>query len=216
MKQLKGEQAEVFREKGNELYKQDKIQEGIAECSKAIQLHPTNKIYYSNRVLMYLKSNQLEAALEDCQKIRELDPLSLYVKGHYLRGLVLFNLKKIKHAAAAFQTVMKLEPTFKQAKDRLTECLKMLKVEEEKEEAKTNEKRRSSEVMFCFLCFVCVFFAFGLFVCLIVCLFVCNLLLVCRVRCLICFPKTSIEIPSIFENKTCFLCKYACFVFRII
>lgn len=95
---------------------------------------------------MYLKINQLESALEDCQKIRELDPLSQYVKGHYLRGLVLFNLKKIKHAAAAFQTVMKLEPSFKQAKVRLDDCLKKLKVEEEKEQAKIVEKRRSSEV----------------------------------------------------------------------
>ena len=34
----------------------------------------------------------------------------------------LFNLKKFKHAASAFQTVIKLSPDFKLACDRLKEC----------------------------------------------------------------------------------------------
>jgi len=47
--------AEEHREKGNEYYSEDKIDKAIEECSKAISLHQTNKIYYSNRILMYLK-----------------------------------------------------------------------------------------------------------------------------------------------------------------
>merc|ERR1712048_769806 len=48
--------------------------------------------------------------------------------------------EKYKNAAAAFQTVVKLNPSFKKATDRLNECFKEL----EKENA-VIEKRRSSQ-----------------------------------------------------------------------
>merc|ERR1719189_2878980 len=89
---------------------------------------------------MYLNSQQYQSALKDCQMIRELDPKSMYIKGHYLRGLTLLKLKKYKNAAAAFQTVVKLNPSFKKATDRLNECFKEL----EKENT-VIEKRRSSQ-----------------------------------------------------------------------
>merc|ERR1712176_347280 len=83
---------------------------------------------------------KFEFALADCQLIRQLDPRSVYIKGHYLRGLTLLKLKKYKNAAAAFQTVVKLNPSFKKATDRLNECFAEL----EKENVIV-EKRRSSQ-----------------------------------------------------------------------
>merc|ERR1712204_154768 len=89
---------------------------------------------------MYLNCEKFEFALADCQLIRQLDPRSVYIKGHYLRGLTLLKLKKYKNAAAAFQTVVKLNPSFKKATDRLNECFAEL----EKENVIV-EKRRSSQ-----------------------------------------------------------------------
>ena len=132
--------ATALKEEANSDYKEGKTEIAIKKVSGAIELHPTNKILYSNRILMYLKTKNYELALADCQIIRELDPKSMYIKGHYLRGLTLLNLKKYKNAAAAFQTVVKLNPSFNKATDRLNECLAEL----EKENV-VNEKRRSSQ-----------------------------------------------------------------------
>jgi len=132
--------AEALKEEGNALYKGKEMETAIERVSAAISLHPTNRIYYSNRILMYLSLKSYALALADCQRIRELDPLSTYIKGHYLRGLTLFHLKKYKNAASAFQTVIKLNPSFKKASDRLEECLKELKTETDR-----IEQRRSSE-----------------------------------------------------------------------
>eukprot|EP00483_Globobulimina_turgida_P002129 UN02131 len=116
--------AEKLKEDANADYKSGDTRAAIKKVSSAIGLHPTNKIYYSNRILMYLNNKQYDLALADCQTIRELDPKSMYIKGHYLRGLTLLKLKKYKNAASAFQTVVKLNPVIKKATDRLNECLK--------------------------------------------------------------------------------------------
>jgi len=107
--------AEALKEEGNALYKKKEIEAAIERVSSAISHHPTNRVYYSNRILMYLNQNSYELALSDCQTIRELDPQSTYIKGHYLRGLTLKHLGKYKNAASAFQTVIKLNPQFKKS-----------------------------------------------------------------------------------------------------
>jgi len=135
-------EAEQLKEDGNEHFKKNDLKNSIDLLSKAIALHPTNKVYYSNRVLMYLKSREFDKALEDCRRIRELDPVSRYIKGHYLRGLVLYNLKKYKNAASAFQTVIKINPKFKEAIKRLEECKTFIVKEQE---LKNEQRRKSSE-----------------------------------------------------------------------
>ena len=70
--------AEALKEEGNALYKGKQIGAAIERVSAAISAHPTNRIYYSNRILMYLNQQSYELALADCQTIRELDPRSTY------------------------------------------------------------------------------------------------------------------------------------------
>jgi len=132
--------AESLKDEANADFKSNAVETAIEKVSNAIELHPTNKIYYSNRILMYFKANKYDEALADCQSIRELDPKAVYLKGHYLRGLTLLHLKKYKNAASAFQTVVKLNPAFKKATDRLTECMKEIERENQQ-----SEKRRSSQ-----------------------------------------------------------------------
>eukprot|EP01083_Nonionella_stella_P098993 278452_1 len=113
----------VLKETSNRTFKQGRFAEAIALLDRAIALHPTNKMYHSDKVLMLIKVKDYKTALEECQIIRELDPQGTYTKGHYLRGLVLFGMKRYKAAAAAFQTVLKLYPGYMKAVDRLEECL---------------------------------------------------------------------------------------------
>ncbi len=42
-------QAETFKSQGNEAFKNGKWEEAVAEYTKAIELDPDDKIYYSNR-----------------------------------------------------------------------------------------------------------------------------------------------------------------------
>merc|ERR1719245_506418 len=130
-----------LKEEANSDYKEKKTDLAIKKVSAAIELHATNKILYSNRILMCLNCKNYDLALADCQIIRELDPKSMYIKGHYLRGLTLLKLKKYKNAASAFQTVVKLNPSFKKATDRLNECLKELEKDTKKEEKRTSSKQ---------------------------------------------------------------------------
>eukprot|EP01084_Bolivina_argentea_P262388 443692_1 len=131
-----------LKEEANEHFKNGFIKQAIKTVSNAIKLHPTNKTFYSNRILMYLTQHQYDNALNDCKIIRDLDPLSLYVKGHYLRGLTLFALKKYKHAAYAFQTILKLQPTFKKAKHRFNQCLEKQKQRDELELSEVMDIRK--------------------------------------------------------------------------
>ena len=92
-----------------------------------------------NVLLVYFKLNENDLALNDSEMIRKLDPECKYIKGHYLYGLTLMRLKKYKDAATAFQLVIKLDPEYKKATDRLNECLKEQKSEPQGTELPTED-----------------------------------------------------------------------------
>eukprot|EP01084_Bolivina_argentea_P284521 487673_1 len=120
--------AEQLRNAAEKAFKEGNISKGIASITHAIIIHPTNKIFYANRIPMFIKCKQYEKALKDCKNIQKLDPLSSYIEGHYLRGLVLLALNKYKNASYAFETVIKLNSSYKKAANRLKECLKCLEI----------------------------------------------------------------------------------------
>ena len=69
---------------------------------------------------MYFKLNRDDLALKDCQTIRQLDPKSVYIKGHYLRGLTLLHLKKYIHHS------VKISP-IKNKGDQIQPIIKVIK-----------------------------------------------------------------------------------------
>ena len=78
------EEAEEYKKIGNESYKKLDYEKAIENYSKAIELQPGAKEYYSNRVLTLFKLSRYEEALADCDSIRMLD--SEWPKGLHLRG----------------------------------------------------------------------------------------------------------------------------------
>lgn len=72
--QLKGE--------GNDAYKEGKFDEAVALYSSAIEIDPTNHVYFSNRSQAFLKLKKFRQALDDATKCIELE--STFAKG-YLR-----------------------------------------------------------------------------------------------------------------------------------
>lgn len=132
---IKWTKADKTKTEGNELYKKKQIDASISKYSEAIKLHPTNKVYYSNKVLALLskaehctgeKTPIYYEALSDCRVMRELDVFDNYQKGHHVRGVVLLRMGKFKHARTAFQTVLRIDPKNKKALARLKDCQKAI------------------------------------------------------------------------------------------
>lgn len=66
--------AEAFKQKGNEYYKQAQYQDACEAYSQAINLDPTNAVYYGNRSMALMQAKQYRQALEDSLRANELMP----------------------------------------------------------------------------------------------------------------------------------------------
>ncbi|XP_031465806.1 STIP1 homology and U box-containing protein 1-like, partial [Phasianus colchicus] len=71
--------------------------------SRAIELNPSNAIYYGNRSLAYLRTECYGYALADATRAIELD--KKYVKGYYRRAASNMALGKFKAALRDYETV---------------------------------------------------------------------------------------------------------------
>ncbi|CAM9623691.1 unnamed protein product [Pylaiella littoralis] len=68
-------QAEAFKNKGNEAFKTGLWKEAIEWYSRAIDIDPDNKVYFSNRSAAYLKLGDAKSkALKDAERCMELAP----------------------------------------------------------------------------------------------------------------------------------------------
>ena len=75
------ESAEKFKVEANEYFRQEKYCVAEELYSKAIELNPTNAVYYANRSITHLKQESFGYALVDASKAIDLD--STYTKAYY-------------------------------------------------------------------------------------------------------------------------------------
>uniref|UniRef100_A0A8C0BII4 Uncharacterized protein n=1 Tax=Buteo japonicus TaxID=224669 RepID=A0A8C0BII4_9AVES len=85
-------------------YRRKDYENAVKYYSSAIELNPTNAIYYGNRSLAYLRTECYGYALADATRAVELD--KKYVKGYYRRAASNMALGKFK---AALPSVRALE-----------------------------------------------------------------------------------------------------------
>lgn len=71
--------------------------------TEALELNPSNAIYYSNRSLAYLRTECYGYALADATKALEID--KNYIKGYYRRATSNMALGKFKAALKDYETV---------------------------------------------------------------------------------------------------------------
>ena len=64
----------VHKDRGNKLFKENKLTEAVTEYSQAIMGDRHDPFFYSNRALCYIKLNQFEAALSDATSASDIDP----------------------------------------------------------------------------------------------------------------------------------------------
>lgn len=82
----------------------------IKYYSEALELNPSNAIYYSNRSLAYLRTECYGYALADATKALEID--KNYIKGYYRRATSNMALGKFKAALKDYETVRKVVSFF--------------------------------------------------------------------------------------------------------
>lgn len=82
-----------MKAKGNAAMSAKKYDEAIASYTKAIELDPTNAVYYSNRAAAQSSKGSHDEAILDAEKAIEVDPT--FVKAYHRLGYVSFSLHMI-------------------------------------------------------------------------------------------------------------------------
>jgi len=121
--------AETCKKEANKFYKNNKNAEALEKYSEAVELHPTRKEYYGNRVLTYFKAKQYEEALADCKQFEKLDPLAKWQRGVHLHGMTLQNLNLQVEALEKYRLAQAMDPSSKtaeKANNRINEITKQM------------------------------------------------------------------------------------------
>lgn len=116
-----------LKDQGNALLKDHKYNEAIEAYTKAIDLDPSNPIFYSNRAQVHIKLEAYGLALSDCDAALKVDPT--FVKAYYRKGVSLMALLDYKAAQSNFRIVLKKMPHDKATNENLKQCINYLKKE---------------------------------------------------------------------------------------
>ncbi|KAH1202196.1 Hsp70-Hsp90 organizing protein 1 [Glycine max] len=100
--------ADEAREKGNELFKQEKYPEATKHYTEAIKRNPKDAKAYSNRAACYTKLGAMPEGLKDAEKCIELDPT--FSKGYTRKGAVQFSMKEYDKALETYREGLKHDP----------------------------------------------------------------------------------------------------------
>ncbi|CAJ1064929.1 serine/threonine-protein phosphatase 5 [Xyrichtys novacula] len=120
-----GNDAELLKEKANKYFKEKDYENAIKYYTEALEVNPSNAIYYSNRSLAYLRTECYGYALADATKALEID--KNYIKGYYRRATSNMALGKFKAALKDYETVVRVRPNDKDARMKYQECNKIVK-----------------------------------------------------------------------------------------
>lgn len=96
------------KNRGNEAFKAQDYETAIKEFSAAIELDPTNHVFYSNRSGSYASIEENDKALADAEKCIEVKPD--WAKGFSRKGLALFQLGETEKAQIAYEAGLELKP----------------------------------------------------------------------------------------------------------
>lgn len=107
----------------------------------ALEISPNSSVYLSNRAAAYMAANQYLAALEDCERARELDPTNTKIMYRLARILT-----ALGRPTDALDVLSRIEPPAS-ATDRAA-AEKMLRFVSQAEEA-LSQDRGVSMVLFC-------------------------------------------------------------------
>ncbi|XP_072450393.1 small glutamine-rich tetratricopeptide repeat-containing protein alpha-like isoform X2 [Chiloscyllium punctatum] len=100
--------AEQLKTEGNEQMKVENYQCAVDYYTKAIELNPSNAVYYCNRAAALSKLGNYTGAVQDCEKAIAFDPS--YSKAYGRMGLALASLNKYSDAVSYYKKALELDP----------------------------------------------------------------------------------------------------------
>jgi len=118
--QAKKLKAEGLKQKGNQALKMQDFKEAVNFYGQAIELDPTNHVYYSNRSAAYIKMGKHKEALSDANKCVQLN--ESWAKGYGRKGAALFGLKRYSGAMEAYRAALRFDPNSSLYKNEVESC----------------------------------------------------------------------------------------------
>jgi len=114
--------AEGYKNKGNDEFKKGNYEKAIEFYTYATEMDPKNHIYYTNRSTCYAQMKKWDKSLRDAEK--SLSIKADWEKGHYRKGIALFEMGKFKEAMEALKSAVDINPQNKPAEEKLMEAKK--------------------------------------------------------------------------------------------
>ena len=118
-------QAQKIKQQANECFANGQFEKAIDLYSDAINLDPTDAVFYSNRSFAHLRMESYGYSLTDANKAIQLNPN--FVKAYYRRASANFAMGKFKIALKDFETVAKAKPSDVDAQKRFKGSCDLLK-----------------------------------------------------------------------------------------
>jgi stress-induced-phosphoprotein 1 len=100
--------AELCKDRGNNAFKDGRYEEAIDQFTQAINMDPTNHIYYSNRSAAYASMKMWDEALDDAKKCIDIQPT--WAKGWSRKGAALHGRGNFDMAIVSYNQGLKIEP----------------------------------------------------------------------------------------------------------
>lgn len=114
-----------LKNQGNDRLKENDYDGAIESYSQAIDLDPSQAVFYSNRAQAEIKNEQYGAAIDDASVSIKLDPN--YIKGYYRRSVAYTAIFKYQEAQQDLKLVLKKHPGDRTAKQYQLQVTKILK-----------------------------------------------------------------------------------------
>ncbi|XP_050403767.1 small glutamine-rich tetratricopeptide repeat-containing protein alpha [Patella vulgata] len=102
------DEAEQFKNKGNDFMKTEKFSDALECYSKAVKLDSKNAVYFCNRAAAYSKLNKHQQAIEDCNRALTID--SNYSKAYGRMGIAYTALNDHESARECYRKALELDP----------------------------------------------------------------------------------------------------------
>uniref|UniRef100_A0A0D9VIV0 STI1 domain-containing protein n=1 Tax=Leersia perrieri TaxID=77586 RepID=A0A0D9VIV0_9ORYZ len=116
--------ADEEREKGNELFKEQKYPDAVKHYTEALRRNPKDPRVYSNRAACYTKLGAMPEGLKDAEKCIELDPT--FSKGYTRKGAIQFFMKEYDKAMETYQAGLKHDPNNPELLDGVKRCIEQI------------------------------------------------------------------------------------------
>jgi hypothetical protein len=121
-------EADIYKDKGNTLFKSGQYAEAEIQYSLGIKSvsggHPSLAALYNNRAVSRLKIGSYNEAIEDCNKVQEIEPNE--VKSLLRRAQAYEALEKWDDAQVDYRKILVIDPNVKSVSQSLARCAKAL------------------------------------------------------------------------------------------